>query len=83
LLINRYLYETNFKIKNHVEFRKYIFGSLTGAVIELESEFYLLPIKDQNQRKMKDGFDDVKNELKINWIMPQKNLKINFLPAKN
>jgi hypothetical protein len=41
-----------FKIKNHVEFnRKYIFGSLTGAVIELESEFYLLPIKDQNQRK--------------------------------
>jgi hypothetical protein len=55
---------------------------LTGAVIELESEFYLLPIKDQNQRKMKDGFDDVKNELKINWIMPQKNLKINFLPQK-
>jgi hypothetical protein len=31
---------------------------------------------------MKDGFDDVKNELKINWIMPQKNLKINFLPQK-
>jgi hypothetical protein len=70
-----------FKIKNHVEFNR-ILGSLTGAVIELESEFYLLPIKDQNQRKMKDGFDDVKNELKINWIMPQKNLKINFLLQK-
>jgi hypothetical protein len=29
---------------------------------------------------MKDGFDDVKNELKKKLIMPQKNLKINFLP---
>jgi hypothetical protein len=56
-----------FKIKNHVEFNRNTFlALLTGAVMELESEFYLLPIKDQNQRKMKDGFDDVKNELKIN-----------------
>jgi uncharacterized protein YrzB (UPF0473 family) len=72
-----------FKIKNHVEFnRKYIFWLLTGAVIELESEFYLLPIKDQNQRKMKDGFDDVKNELK-NKLDHSEEFKDKFSTAKN
>jgi hypothetical protein len=71
-----------FKIKNHEFNRKYIFGSLTGAVIELESEFYLPDKGSSKPEKMKDGFDDVKNELKINWIMPQKNLKTNFLPQK-
>jgi gas vesicle protein len=53
-----------FKIKNHVEFnRKYIFGSLTGAVIGAGIGI-LFADKGSKPEKMKDGFDDVKNELK-------------------
>jgi hypothetical protein len=54
---------------------------LTGAVIELE--FYLLPIKDQNQRKMKDGFDDVKNDLKNKLDHASEEFKDKFSTAKN
>jgi gas vesicle protein len=53
---------------------------LTGAVIGAGIGILFAPDKDQNQR-MKDGFDDVKNELKINLIMPQKNLN-KFSTAK-
>jgi dihydropteroate synthase len=50
--------------------------------MELESEFYLLPIKDQNQRKMKDGFDDVKNELKNKLDHASEEFKDKFSTAK-
>jgi gas vesicle protein len=49
--------------------------------LELESEFYLL-IKDQNQRKMKDGFDDVKNELKNKLDHASEEFKDKFSTAK-
>jgi hypothetical protein len=54
-----------FKIKNHVEFnRKYILA-LWLAVIGAGIGILFAPDKGSKPEKMKDGFDDVKNELKI------------------
>jgi hypothetical protein len=53
-----------FKIKNHVEFnRKYILA-LTGSNWSWNRNF-ICSDKGSKPEKMKDGFDDVKNELKI------------------